>query len=185
MPFVDGEDLSGVLQDLARSFARAALQASLFGDGSPGRIVRRWQGRRWSAGGLLGGLFGRASGGPVRAGGVYMVGENGPEPFHIAPANGRIVSNGALQRMSQSGASSAAVSTISIAIDARGAQQGVARKSRRHWNQRHTRDRSQGGRGNTGRTDTGGICDRISRRLCHVADAPSAKRGPWTPSAFT
>ena len=104
-------------------------------------------------GGLLGGLFGRASGGRVRAGGVYMVGENG-EPF-IAPANGRIVSNGALQRMSQSGASSAAALTISIAIDARGAQQGVAQEIATALNQRTPGDRSQGGRGNTGRTDTG------------------------------
>ena len=132
---VDGKDLSGVLQDLARSFARAALQASLFGDGPLAGLFGGGKGGGGLLGGLLGGLFGRASGGPVRAGGVYMVGENGPEPF-IAPANGRIVSNGALQRMSQSGASSAAAPTISIAIDARGAQQGVAQEIATALNQR-------------------------------------------------
>ena len=86
---VEGKNLSGVLQDLAKSFAKAALEAALFGSGpfSQGG----------GGGGLLGGFLrgilpGRAGGGPVTAGRPYMVGENGPEPF-IPAVNGRILSN--------------------------------------------------------------------------------------------
>jgi phage-related minor tail protein len=42
-------------------------------------------------GGLLGGIF-RAEGGPVKAGGSYIVGERGPEMF-VPNSGGRIVPN--------------------------------------------------------------------------------------------
>ena len=41
---------------------------------------------------------GRASGGPVRVGRLYTVGENGPEAF-VAPSNGYIMSNSLLRRL--------------------------------------------------------------------------------------
>ena len=44
---------------------------------------------------LIGGADGRASGGPVRGGVPYIVGERGPELF-VPPANGNIVPNNAL-----------------------------------------------------------------------------------------
>src|SRR5690606_5385050 len=43
--------------------------------------------------GILSGLFGRASGGPVSAGVPYMVGERGPELF-VPQTPGRVARNG-------------------------------------------------------------------------------------------
>lgn len=72
-----------------------------------------------SGGGLLSGLFGggRATGGPVKGGTAYMVGEAGPEMFVPASA-GHIMPN--------AGTSAGGNVTIHLAIDARGAQNGVA-----------------------------------------------------------
>lgn len=47
-------------------------------------------------GGFLGGLInGKASGGPVSAGGTYLVGERGPELLHMGGSGGSITPNGA------------------------------------------------------------------------------------------
>ena len=83
--------------------------AGLFGGGKGGGGL---------FGGLLGGLFGRASAVRCAPAASIWSARTALEPF-IAPANGRIVSNGALQRMSQSGASSAAVPDHIHRIDAR------------------------------------------------------------------
>ena len=48
-----------------------------------------------TGGGLLGGLFKRAQGGPVSAGTPYMVGERGPELF-MPSRGGSIIPNNAL-----------------------------------------------------------------------------------------
>ena len=55
---------------------------------------------------FLSGLFSgaRASGGPVQAGRMYMVGEKGPEPF-IPSVSGTIMPNSSIAGMSSSGAS--------------------------------------------------------------------------------
>lgn len=64
----------------------------------------------------LGGIPGRASGGPVRAGKPYVVGEKRPELF-VPNQNGVII-----PRLPNSGSSSGSISTpIQISIDARGA----------------------------------------------------------------
>lgn len=77
---VSGKDLADVFENLAKSIARAALEAALFntgpfaaGGGTGGGLL----------GGLLGGLFGgfRAGGGDVETGKAYVVGERGPELF--------------------------------------------------------------------------------------------------------
>lgn len=75
---IEGENLAGVLENLAKAFARAALEAALFGTGpfAP-----------QSGMGLLSGLFGSlfggvqmaASGGLIGAGRPVIVGEEGPE----------------------------------------------------------------------------------------------------------
>ena len=45
-------------------------------------------------GGFLGGLFGkRASGGPVSAGGAYVVGERGPEILQMGSKGGNVIPN--------------------------------------------------------------------------------------------
>ncbi|AGT09095.1 glycoside hydrolase family protein [Paracoccus aminophilus] len=103
---VAGNSFADVLGNVAKMLAKAALEAALFGSGP------------FSGGGgsgLLGGLFGsifgggdklvgalrgagapavlpgRANGGPVTAGQMYMTGERGPEPF-VPAVNGRILS---------------------------------------------------------------------------------------------
>ncbi len=113
---VEGENLSGTLEKLAKSLARAALEAAFFGSGpfagggsgGGGGIL----------GGLLGGIFGgfRAEGGPVQAGRAYVVGEEGPE-LMVPRSSGMIIPNG--------GGKGGGV-TLSVSIDARGAQMGVA-----------------------------------------------------------
>lgn len=93
---VSGKELSDVFEGLAKSIARAALEAALFGTGpfSGGS-------GGGGGGGLLGSLFGsifggfRASGGPVSAGSAYIVGERGPELFMPNTA-GNVVPNNAL-----------------------------------------------------------------------------------------
>lgn len=90
---VEGENLSGVLADVAKAFAKAALQAALFNEGP-------MAGGKGS--GLLGSIFSiftgavgggapassprpmprpKATGGRAEAGRVYKLGEHGPELF--------------------------------------------------------------------------------------------------------
>ena len=85
---VAGEGFAGVLQDLARSFAKAALEAAIFGTGPMSGGA--------GFGGFLSGLFGRASGGPVRAGQAYRVNEQTPNSEIFVPST-----NGAILNSSQ------------------------------------------------------------------------------------
>lgn len=85
---VAGEGFAGVLQDLARSFAKAALEAAIFGTGPMSGGA--------GFGGFLSGLFGRASGGPVRAGQAYRVNEQTPNSEVFVPST-----NGAILNSSQ------------------------------------------------------------------------------------
>lgn len=84
---LEGEELDKVLQKLMKSLASKAIDNifnSLFSGGSGG------------LGGLLGGLFnptGRASGGQVKPGVAYTVGESGRETF-VPTQAGRIIPNG-------------------------------------------------------------------------------------------
>ena len=71
----------GVLNDLKRKLVEVAIQRAVSGIG--GRI-----------GGFLGGLFGkRANGGPVSAGGAFLVGERGPEILQMGSRSGNIIPN--------------------------------------------------------------------------------------------
>lgn len=85
---VNGRELSDVFQQLARSIAKAALEAAFFNSGP-------FASGGGGLGGLFGGLFGgfRADGGPVDAGRAYVVGERGPEMF-VPRNSGTIVPNG-------------------------------------------------------------------------------------------
>lgn len=85
---VEGENLSGVLEDLAKMLAKAALQAALFGaDGNSGLL-----------GGVVSAVFGgaRAWGGGVRSGVPYLVNENTPRSEVFVPSQ-----NGAILNVSQ------------------------------------------------------------------------------------
>jgi len=111
---VEGENLSGTLEKLAKSLARAALEAALFGSGP----FAGGGGGGGLLGGLFKGIFGgfRAEGGPVSAGRAYVVGEEGPE-LMVPRSSGTIIPNG--------GGGGGGV-TLSVSIDARGSQMGVA-----------------------------------------------------------
>lgn len=102
-----GDEMRSILQQLASDLISSGLQqafSALFG------------GVGASAGGsFLGSLFGgfRANGGPVMPSRAYVVGERGPELF-VPSSAGNIVPNGGVG------------GGVSISIDARGAQVGVA-----------------------------------------------------------
>lgn len=73
---IAGESFADVLANVADMLAKAALQAALFNEGPFSRTG--------GGGGFMGGLINllsgkRAMGGPVSAGGAYLVGERGPE----------------------------------------------------------------------------------------------------------
>ena len=72
----------GVLAEIARAAVRGGVSAAT-GGGSLGQTLA----------GLLGGLPGRATGGPVAPGRGYVVGERGPELF-VPTAAGRIEPGG-------------------------------------------------------------------------------------------
>jgi len=131
---VEGKNLSGVLSDLAKSFAKAALQAALFNEGplSGG-----------SGGGLLGGLFSAISGVFGGGGSVPMMPKGG---YSITPSfdgggftgagarSGGVDGKGGFSAILHpnetvidhaKGQGIGGAPQISISIDARGAQSGV------------------------------------------------------------
>ncbi|WMS45158.1 M15 family metallopeptidase [Acuticoccus sp. MNP-M23] len=91
----DGSAKAGdAVKGLIRQLANMAIQGALFGGGPLGGLF---------GGGLAGALFpGRASGGPVKAGQGYTVGEHGPERF-FPGVNGRIANAAQMGRAMPSG----------------------------------------------------------------------------------
>lgn len=91
------EDLRRValtaLADIAAGAVRTDLGALFGGDAGSGLLGSLASG----VSGLLGGVPGRATGGPVTGGRPYMVGERGPELF-VPTASGRIEANAPAQR---------------------------------------------------------------------------------------
>jgi len=84
----NGASAEDVVKRLAASLAEAAIQAAILGKGPLADLFGGGAG-----GGLfgaIGGLFGRASGGPVQAGTPYLVGETGAETF-VPSSPGRIL----------------------------------------------------------------------------------------------
>jgi hypothetical protein len=78
------ETLNDVMRNMLNKMADAFLNLGIFGNIGGGSIT----------GGLLGAIF-KADGGPVKAGGSYIVGERGPELF-TPRASGMITPNHAL-----------------------------------------------------------------------------------------
>jgi phage-related minor tail protein len=87
------EDLRRValtaLADIAASAVRTDLGALFGGSGGGGALGSIAS----TVAGLFGGVPGRATGGPVKGGSAYMVGERGPELF-VPTASGRIEAGG-------------------------------------------------------------------------------------------
>lgn len=94
-----GGKAEDVIKNLTASLAKAALQAVLLGEGPLSKLFGTNTGSAGGVGGLLGTIISsfRASGGPVQAGDVSMVGENGPELVKFG-RNGTVVPNSVLGR---------------------------------------------------------------------------------------
>lgn len=104
---LQGGKAEDVIKSLTASLARAALQAMLLGQGPLAGLFGTAPGSgAGGIGGLIGSLFspGRASGGPVQAGRVYPVGENGPE-LAVFGQNGHVIPNAALSGRGSGGTS--------------------------------------------------------------------------------
>lgn len=104
-----GKEFSKVLADMVKQLGEMALKAALVGGGGGGG------GSKSGFGGILGSVFGgfRAGGGSVDPGGMYMVGESGPELFS-PQSPGTVVPNGGFGGHS-----------VTYNVDARGAAPGV------------------------------------------------------------
>ena len=85
--------IDGVIANILAAKAATALFGSSFDKGNVGGLVG--SGASW-----LGSLFSgaRASGGPVSAGSMYLVGEKGPEPF-IPSTSGTVLPNSSLKNL--------------------------------------------------------------------------------------
>ena len=92
-----------VLNDLKRKLIEVAIQRAVAGIG--GKI-----------GGFLGNLFvgKRANGGPVTAGGAFLVGEKGPEILQMGSRGGNIIPNNAI------GGGGTTNNMITVNVDASG-----------------------------------------------------------------
>ena len=90
-----------VLDNLKRKLIEVAIQKAVSGIG--GKI-----------GGFLGNIFGkRASGGPVAAGGAYLVGERGPEILQMGSRGGNIIPNSAI-------GGGGTTNVVTVNVDAKG-----------------------------------------------------------------
>ena len=103
-----GQAIGGVLNNLKNKLLDIALDKAISGIGgalSGGK----------GFGGFLGGLFGkRASGGPVSAGGAYLVGERGPEILQMGSKGGNIIPN------SQLDGGGGTTNVVTVNVDAKG-----------------------------------------------------------------
>lgn len=109
---IEGENLSGVLSQLALDLAKAAARAALFGDGPFGG----------SGGGLIGAIFpalagARASGGGTRSGSPYLVNENTPNSEVFVPSqNGAVLNVPQAQAALRQAASGGGASVVRIEL---------------------------------------------------------------------
>ena len=81
-----GQSLTNVLNNLKNKLLDIALDKAIQGIGKA--IMPKGGG-----GGFFSGLFGRARGGPVSAGGAFVVGERGPEILQMGSKGGNIIPN--------------------------------------------------------------------------------------------
>ncbi len=94
------EAATGVLNNLKRKLVEVAMQRAVSGLGNAvgGFLGNVFGGGKKSGGGGIGGFLGglfrrRASGGPVSAGGAFLVGERGPEILQMGSRGGNIIPN--------------------------------------------------------------------------------------------
>ena len=102
-----GQALGNVLNKLKNRLLDIALDKAISGIGN---ILSGGKGFK---GGFLGGLFGKERGGPVSAGGAYVVGERGPEILQMGSKGGNIIPN---SKMGGGGV----VNNVTVNVDASG-----------------------------------------------------------------
>jgi phage-related minor tail protein len=130
------EDLRRMALSVLAEIASAALRNGLDALGTIGRGGGGGGGLLTALAGAVGGLPGRATGGPVAPGVAYVVGERGPELF-VPTSSGRIEAGGAAPRV-QAAVPTLPVSppprdirlTIAISAPAGEAPAALARSSR-------------------------------------------------------
>lgn len=112
---VEGENFIGVLADVARALARAALQAALFGQGPLAGLFGQTPGGGFLTS-IVGGIFGaRAGGGGVAAGMPYQVNENTPNSEVFVPGqNGAVLNVAQAQQAMRGAAASASSPNVSV-----------------------------------------------------------------------
>jgi len=102
-----GQALGNVLNKLKNRLLDIALDKAISGIGN---IISGGKGFK---GGFLGGLFGKERGGPVSAGGAYVVGERGPEILQMGSKGGNIIPNNKL-------GGGGTVNNVTVNVDASG-----------------------------------------------------------------
>jgi len=109
-----GEAISGVLNNLKNKLIDIALDKAITGIG--GALMGGGKkGGGGIFGGFLSGLFGkRARGGPVSAGGAFLVGERGPELLQMGSKGGNIIPN------SELGGGGGTTNMVTVNVDASG-----------------------------------------------------------------
>ena len=105
-----GEALGNVLNNLKNKLLDIALDKAISGIGNA------ISGGKGFGGGFLSGLFGkRARGGPVSAGGAFVVGERGPELLQMGSKGGNIIPNSQL-----GGGGGGTTNMVTVNVDASG-----------------------------------------------------------------
>ena len=102
-----GQALGNVLNNLKNKLLDIALNKAISGIGNA------ISGGKGFGGGFLSGLFGKERGGPVSAGGAYVVGERGPEILQMGSKGGNIIPNSQID-------GGGSVTNIVVNVDASG-----------------------------------------------------------------
>ena len=101
-----GDAMNKVLSNLKDKLIDLALNKAISGIGSALSGGKGF-------GGFLGGLFGKERGGPVSAGGAYLVGERGPEILQLGSKGGNVIPNSKI-----GGGGGNVYNTVSVTVDA-------------------------------------------------------------------
>ena len=101
-----GDAMNKVLSNLKDKLIDLALNKAISGIGSALSGGKGF-------GGFLGGLFGKERGGPVSAGGAYVVGERGPEILQMGSKGGNVIPNSKI-----GGGGGNVYNTVSVTVDA-------------------------------------------------------------------
>jgi phage-related minor tail protein len=100
-----GQAAVNVLNTLKRKLIEVQIEKAVAGIGEKGLGS--------AIGGFFKGIFGRERGGPVAAGGAYLVGEKGPEILQMGSRGGNIIPNNEIR-------GGGTTNVITVNVDAKG-----------------------------------------------------------------